>query len=303
MGRVEDAFRRAGVECPADALPAPAAQGAFVPPWTFDAGRGSAPAAPASPEVAAAGSTFIGEAESPATGGFDRGWLEHLVICDGARPDLVERFRSLAASLHRLQESVGLKVVMVTSAEPGDGKTLVAVNLALVLSESYRRRVLLADADLRRPSIRDLSQVSELPGLSEALKAPADRKLSVLRITETLTLLPAGRPDPDPMSGLTSPRMARIVREAAARFDWVILDAPPMGPVPDAGLLAGLAEGTLLVVRAGQTPCGAVQKAIEGLGRERILGVVLNGVDERAMRATNYYRKYYGRAPVDAGES
>jgi protein-tyrosine kinase len=182
---------------------------------------------------------------------------------------------------------------MVTSAEPGDGKTLVAVNLALVLSESYRRRVLLVDADLRRPSIREISQVSDLPGLSEVLKARADQKLSVLRITETLTLLPAGRPDPDPMSGLTSPRMQRIVREAAARFDWVILDAPPMGPVPDASLLAGMADGTLLVVRAGRTPCAAVQKAIEGLGRDRILGVVLNGVDHEG---TTYDNRYYGKS-------
>ena len=296
MGRVDDALRRAGVEDPSNALPAPAARGAFVAPWTFEAGAEAPPVVDVRPEAAAPGSTFIGDAEATAAVAFNRAWMERLVIGDGAKPDLVEQFRSLAAAMHRLQATSALKVVMVTSAEPGDGKTSVAVNLALVFSESYRRRVLLVDADLRRPSIREISQVSDLPGLSEVLKAKGDQKLSVLRLTETLTLLPAGRPDPDPMSGLTSPRMQQIVREAAARFDWVILDAPPMGPVPDASLLAGMADSTLLVVRAGRTPCAAVQNAIEGVGRDRILGVVLNGVHHEE---TPYYDGYYGRYGTD----
>jgi len=293
MGRIDDALRRAGAENPADALPAPAAKGAFVAPWTFDAGAEASPVAEAHPESAASDPTLIGEAEATVDVAFSRAWKDRLAISESAKPELVEQFRSLAAALLRLRASANLKVVMVTSAEPGDGKTFVAVNLALVLSESYRRRVLLVDADLRRPSIREFSEISDRPGLSEALKARADQKLSVLRISETLTLLPAGRPDPDPMSGLTSARMKHIVNEAAARFDWVVLDVPPMGPVPDASLLAGMTDGTLLVVRAGQTPCAAVQKAIEGLGRDRILGVVLNGAD---YEGTTYYGGYYGRS-------
>ena len=93
-------------------------------------------------------------------------------------------------------------------------------------------------------------------------------------------LLPAGRPDPDPIGGLTSARMRSILDEAAARFDWVILDAPPMGPMADANLLASMVDGAVFVVRSGRTHHQAAQRAIEALGRERILGVVLNGVEK-----------------------
>jgi capsular exopolysaccharide synthesis family protein len=191
---------------------------------------------------------------------------------------LVEQFRRLAGTLHHAQTASGIRVLMVTSASPEDGKTMTSVNLSLVLSESYRRRVLLIDADLRRPSLGNLADVAEGPGLTEALKAPTDCKVGVLQITPLLTLLPAGRPDPDPMGGLTSARMQAIVADAASHFDWVILDAPPMGPIADASLLSQMVDGALFVVRAARTQHHDVRKAIESLGRERVLGVVLNGL-------------------------
>jgi capsular exopolysaccharide synthesis family protein len=155
---------------------------------------------------------------------------------------LAERFRRLAASLHHAQLVDGLRTVMVTSADPGDGKTLTSANLALTLSESYRRQVLLVDADLRRPSLHDVFRVPNVVGLNEGLKASQDMKLQVLRITDTLTLLPAGRPDPDPMSSLTSTRMGEILKEGAARFDWVIVDTAPVGLLADANLLSTMVE-------------------------------------------------------------
>jgi Mrp family chromosome partitioning ATPase len=104
-------------------------------------------------------------------------------------------------------------------------------------------------------------------------------------------LLPAGRPDPDPMSGLTSPRMRHILDEASSRYDWVILDAPPMGPMADASLLAQMVDGAVFVIRAGRTQHGLVQKAVDALGRHRILGVVLNGMDRMP---TEHYEQYSG---------
>jgi capsular exopolysaccharide synthesis family protein len=168
---------------------------------------------------------------------------------------------------------------------------LTAVNLALVLSESYRRRVLLIDADLRRPSLGNLADVASGTGLTEALKAPTDQRVGVLQLTPHLTLLPAGRPDPDPMEGLTSQRMRAILADAAARFDWVILDAPPIGPVADASLLTQMVDGALFVVRAAHTQHDAVKKAVETLGRERVLGVVLNAVEDMSGDG-GYYAGY-----------
>jgi capsular exopolysaccharide synthesis family protein len=183
---------------------------------------------------------------------------------------------------------------MVTSAASSDGKTLTSINLALALSGSYKRKVLLIDADLRRPSIAQALGLGHATGLSEALKATHDRKLSVVPVTPTLTLLPSGQPDPDPLAGLTSSRMRQILDEGAANFDWVILDSPPVGLLADANLMAGWVDGSVLVVRAGQTQCSQVQKALEAVGN-RLLGVVLNGVERQ--HTDPYYRHSYSSRP------
>ena len=98
--------------------------------------------------------------------------------------------------------------------------------------------MLLLDADLRRPSLHALFQVRNSRGLSEALAATSDEKLTTVQISETLTLVPAGQPDADPLGGLSSGRMKRIVADAAAQFDWVIVDSPPVGVLADAHLVA-----------------------------------------------------------------
>jgi capsular exopolysaccharide synthesis family protein len=212
--------------------------------------------------------------------GFNSAWADRLVVSRNVNTQLAEQFRRLAATLHQTQMDDNIRTVMVTSASPNDGKTLTAINLALILSGSYRRRVLLVDADLRRPSIRDAAHLpAGTVGLSDMLRAPSDEKVSLLRLTGLLALLPAGRPDPDPMSGLTSDRMRRILAEASERFDWVIIDAPPVGPLVDAQLLAAMVDAALFVVRAGRTPYELVHNAVNALGRERILGVVLNAAE------------------------
>ena len=154
--------------------------------------------------------------------------------------------------------------------------------------------MLLIEGDLRRPAIAAAANLPPGDGLSEALKAADDRKVPLIQLTDTLTLLPAGRPDPDPLSGLTSPRMQRLLQEASEQFDWVILDTPPLGATADAGLLCPLVDAAILVVRAGRTPHAAVQAAIETLGRERILGVVLNAVDHEV--ASGYDAEYAGHS-------
>jgi receptor protein-tyrosine kinase len=218
----------------------------------------------------------------------------HIALSPSAEPHLVEQFRRVAANLYHAQLAHGIKIVMMSSAAPGDGKTLSAINLASVLSDSYGRKVLLIDADLRRPSITRLARIGPMAGLSEGLRAPEDQKLPLVQLTENLTVLPAGRPDPDPMSGLTSERMRRILSEAATKYDWVILDAPPVAPVADAGVLASMADAVLLVIRAGVTPFKPVQRAVEALGRERIFGVILNGATpSESGYDADYYAQYH----------
>jgi capsular exopolysaccharide synthesis family protein len=226
--------------------------------------------------------------------GFNPNAVDKLVVTPNVPHAAVEQYRKLAASLHHAQLQRQIKVVMITSAAPGEGKTLTSTNLALTLSQSYRRNVLLIDADLRRPSVHSVFDVPNVLGLSDGLKSEAEQKLSVIQISEHLTVLPAGRPDSDPMSGLTSDRMRRLIAEAAARFDWVLIDTPPVGFLSDANLLAAMVDGALFVVRAGKSPFRLIQRALDAVGRNRIIGVVLNAVKESDDVVGYGYYGYYG---------
>ena len=219
---------------------------------------------------------------------FKAGWRERLSTGSSADPRLVDQFRRLAAMLLHAQRETGMKSVMITSASPGEGKTLTALNLALILSESYRRRVLLIEGDLRRPVISEAARLARVSGLSEAMRAGVDTKVSLLALSETLSFIPAGHPDPDPLSGLSSTRMQRLLQEASTQFEWVILDTPPLGATADASLLCPLVDATVLVVRAAHTLLPAVQSAIDTLGRERIFGVVLNQVTDAPVTDSDY---------------
>jgi capsular exopolysaccharide synthesis family protein len=227
-------------------------------------------------------------ASFPGVMGFSSAWRERLASGADGNPGLVEQFRRLAGTLCQAQKANRIRSVMVTSASPADGKTLTSINLSLVLAESYRCRVLLVDADLRRPSIPSVVDLGGGSGLSEALRAATEQRLALVPIAPRLTLLPAGQPIANSIEALTSPRMRQILDEAVTRFDWVILDAPPAGPTADARLLAQMVDGALFVVRAGRTQYSAIQQALDALGRERLLGVVLNGVDLKPLDG------YYG---------
>jgi Mrp family chromosome partitioning ATPase len=116
---------------------------------------------------------------------------------------------------------------MIASAVAGEGKTPTAVNLALTLSGSYRKRVLLIDADLRRPAMHQVFRIDASKGLTDGLEPASEAKLVVRQVTPTLSVLPAGRPTADPMAALISERMRRLIEEARETFEWVIIDTPP----------------------------------------------------------------------------
>jgi len=225
--------------------------------------------------------------------------LEGKLILNHATPIAVEQYRRLAASLHELQASHGTKTIMVTSALPREGKTLTVCNLAMTLSESYGHRVLLIDADLRRPSIHEVFRLSNSTGLSDGLKSDSSA-LSLVQVSPRLSILPAGRPDPNPMAALVSERMQALIRESAQVFDWILLDVPPVGIMPDANLVARLTDGVVFVLSASTTAYSLVERAISEIGRESIVGVVLNRIDPATIPETGYYQDYY-QSSADRG--
>lgn len=217
---------------------------------------------------------------------------EKVVIDQNMSHQSREQYRRLAAVLHDAQNTTGLQVLMVASAVAGEGKTLTASNLALTFSESYQKRVLLIDGDLRRPTLHSVFRLETTFGLADGLLSMPETKMLVRQISSRLAVLPAGRPISDPMAGLTSERMKRLLDEARQSFDWVILDTPPVMLLPDAHLMTSMVDGVVLVVRAGSTPFELVRRASEALGRSRIVGAVLNRAEPSAQHDHYHYYGY-----------
>lgn len=287
MSRIDKALRRVGPAIESEGG-VNAEQTPFSAAWTVTSGVAVETASETVMEPLLEAPAPVG-VRGDAALRFSSQWRERLALAPDGDPALLEQFRRLAATLHQQRGVHGLRSVMVTSASPGDGKTLTAINLALVLAESYRFKVLLVDADLRRPSIQTVVDVGRGTGLSECLRAPVEQKLALIALTPNLTLLPAGQPIANSIEALTSPRMRQILDEAERRYDMVVLDAPPVGLTTDAKLLTEMVDGTLLVIRAGQSQYPVVVKAIEALGgQEAVLGVVLNGTDSKP--GESYYQ-------------
>ncbi len=277
MTRLSEALKRAADTpgdsvMPGDAGPAPG--------WQF---TGEGRLAQATPEPVLRVAEAPAFVPVPLATRFNRDESARLVVSADAEPALVEQYRHLAAVLHHAQAQSGYRSVMVTSALPSEGKTLTATNLALTLSESYQRRVLLIDADLRRPRIKDMFRLPDGEGLSDSLNRPGGGKLPVHQITPTLWVLTAGGATADPMSTLVSGAMKQLLDEARSAFDWVVVDTPPIAILPDANLLASMIDTALLVVSAQATPYPMVQRAAQAIGPSRILGVVLNRAEASGM--------------------
>ena len=224
------------------------------------------------------------------------GDTERLVSAIDEAEPVLDQLRSLAASLHQARSSRELKVIAVTSSVSGEGKTLLAANLALTLSRSYMRQVLLIDADLRRPSLHRLFGIPSQEGIRTALDSVREgTPVAVQEVGPRLALLPAGKPVRDPISVLASDAMHRLMTGATHTFDWIILDTPPVGMLPDVSLLSSLSDAVLLVVEAGGVRYDLVQRTVESIGAERIFGVVLNKVPEREIVSAygmHYYAPY-----------
>jgi capsular exopolysaccharide synthesis family protein len=212
----------------------------------------------------------------------------------------LQQYRRLASTLHQLQLERGLRSLIITSAVAGEGKTITAANLALTLSESLRRRVLLIDADLRRPVLDRVFKTRSSPGLSNILSSnePVAR---VVAVSDRLTLLAGGRPEHDPSGALTSERMRDLIEDAVKSFDWVLIDTPPVAVFSDAALLSMFADGVLMVIRASSTPVSQIQRGIAAVTPERIVGTVLNQTENITMQEYGYDgAEDYGGKPEEA---
>jgi capsular exopolysaccharide synthesis family protein len=208
-----------------------------------------------------------------------------------------EQFRTLRSRLYNLRETTQLKRVLITSALASEGKTFVATNLAQAITKERERKVLLIDGDLRSPALHKPLGAPCSPGLSDYLRGQASDPEIIQHGQEgNLCFIAAGSPGSDPSELLSNGLLEKLLDRLAPLFDWVIIDSPPCLPVADANLLAGHCDGVLLVLRAKSTPSAAADKARKELQKRKVIGVVMNGVEQ-----ANTYGGYYGYSSAASG--
>jgi capsular exopolysaccharide synthesis family protein len=202
-----------------------------------------------------------------------------------------EMFRVLGTRLAHMQSKRRLQKLLITSSVGEEGKSVVAVNLAFTLARRSTERVLLIEADLRRPTASALLTNSQLPGISDWAEGKLSLDDALYRVNDLpFWFLSAGRSIDDPNPLLESARFAKMLETISSTFDWVLLDATPMLPMADSISLCRLCDGVLVVVREGFTRRKLLNKALESIDKNKLLGTVLN---EASMLDVGYER-YYG---------
>jgi capsular exopolysaccharide synthesis family protein len=234
----------------------------------------------------------------------------------GERGDTIEQFRSLRSHIHQLRSQAPLKTVLISSGMPAEGKTLVAVNLAMTLARNKNNGILLIDADLRRPSLHGILGAPSTPGLADYLSGTAEIgdilqqnqnptvvvEGHVITIPE-ITFIPGGTVGENSSELLAGQRLKELIATLSPHFDWILIDSPPVLAFADAIDIARNADGVLLVARGGSTPYDVAQRAQAGFSNSRILGFVLNAVREIPRNSAYYYNYNYSYhyAPESTG--
>ncbi|HEV8319384.1 MAG TPA: CpsD/CapB family tyrosine-protein kinase [Vicinamibacterales bacterium] len=226
-----------------------------------------------------------------------------LVSLTAAGSFAAEQYQGLRLTLERLGNGRGgAQALAVTSPAAGDGKTVTAINLAGTLARGSEARVLLVDADLRRPAVgSQLRMDASARGLTDVLTDDRTTLDDVTTVLEqfNLSVIPAGTGHGAVHQMLRSARFERLLKEARERYDFIVLDTPPLLPVYDSALLAKSLDGVLMVVSANRTPRKLLGEALNLLEAGKVLGIVFNK-DGRPLFGyyDSYYREYFPTASV-----
>ena len=231
------------------------------------------------------------------------GIAEQLVSFLAPDSPAADRYRALRYALESHRSEAGRPVVAITSPTSGDGKTVTVLNLAGAFAQAEGARVLVVDADLRKPSVANYLGLDNdrSPGLSRALRKGGYELGDIVQRVEEFNLwvVPAGPPEPSPCELLNSSRLAMLIRDARRDFDCVLIDTPP-ALLPDCRLIERWVDGFLMLVTAHKTPRRMLTEALNEMDPAKIFGLVFNG-DDRAF-ARYYGYEQYG-APAKSGRA
>ncbi|WP_420810374.1 CpsD/CapB family tyrosine-protein kinase [Halobacillus ihumii] len=217
-----------------------------------------------------------------------------IIANDNPKSPIAEQYRTIRANLQFASVDKELQSLLITSAGPSEGKSMTSANMAAVFAQQGKR-VLLVDADLRKPTVHHSFRLNNTKGLSNFLVGRQTLKETTqITAVDNLDVLPSGPIPPNPSELLGSKAMHKLMMEARQTYDLIILDTPPVLAVSDSQVLAREVDGVMLVVRSGQTEFQAAERAKELLQQSKanLLGVVLN---DREKKNSNYYY-YYGNS-------
>jgi polysaccharide chain length determinant protein (PEP-CTERM system associated) len=226
-----------------------------------------------------------------------RHYQEHrLAVLSDPQSIPAEQYSILAMKVEQWMEKSGGQVLVVTSAAGDEGKSVTALNLSLALAASMKGRVLLVDSDLRRPQVHHYLGLRTTKGFSDLLADPGSDVSPYISKLGSLDVIAGGDSPANPVGLLASPRSREFLAQMRKEYRLIVLYSPPIVPIADSHVLAGLADGVVIIVRARQTRRELFRRAIESLGAANILGVVLNDVeygDTRYAYAYRHYQRHY----------
>jgi len=209
---------------------------------------------------------------------------------------VTEQFKTLKTRILHTRNGNPPRTLLVVSALPLEGKSMVAANLAISLAQGIREHVLLVDCDFRKPDLHKLFGLAPEKGLADYLSGNADLPEILLKTdTPKLTLLPVGKKPSNPVDLLSSEKMNHLVQELKTRYNdrYIIFDSTPIQLTSEPTVLLSQVEGVILVVKAGKTNREMVLRIIQDIEKEKLLGIVLNGLEKSLSTSSSYY--YYHR--------
>jgi capsular exopolysaccharide synthesis family protein len=222
---------------------------------------------------------------------------EQLVSLRAPGSFAADQYRTLRHAIERRRVDSGLQVLVVTSSAPGDGKSITALNLAGTLAQSRTTKVLIIDADLRRPSLGRYLGIEDIasPGLAEAIIDEQYELSDVVMLLPrfNLAVVPAGAAQAAPYELLNSSRLEALISEARREYDYVIIDTPPLVPFPDCRVLGRHTDGYLVIVAAHKTPRKLLLEGLALLDPSKVVGVLFNGDDRPLSNHYGYYAYYH----------
>ena len=213
-----------------------------------------------------------------------------LVCLTDPESPTAEAFRLLVVRLRNLRRQRTLKSVLITSTIPQEGKSTVSANLACALAQNTAERTLLVEGDLRLPAEGQMFGIGSLPGICEWLQGQETVPTNIYHLKEpNLWILPAGSAGKTPLELMQSPRLPLLMEQLSAQFDWIIIDTPPVLPLADTSIWSRMADGILLVTRQGISEKKQLERGLQALAPEKLIGALLNCASASA------YDSYYYR--------